>query len=52
MIRATSILSPAKCRRMVLLAILLAVGVTAFGLGSAQQVRAEPPDPCHHECEF
>jgi hypothetical protein len=22
------------------------------GLGSAKQVLAEPPDPCHYECEF
>ncbi len=40
-----------KCRRA-LLAILAAVAVISFGLGSAKQVRAEPPDPCHHECEF
>jgi hypothetical protein len=40
-----------NCRRA-LLAILAAVAVISFGLGSAQQVRAEPPDPCHHECEF
>ncbi|HEY4405205.1 MAG TPA: hypothetical protein VGN55_11235 [Xanthobacteraceae bacterium] len=50
--RATPSLATFKCRRMVLLAILLAVAVTAFNLGSAQQVRAEPPDPCHHKCEF
>jgi hypothetical protein len=31
----------------------LAVGVTAFGLGGAQQVGAEPPDPCEYgRCEF
>jgi hypothetical protein len=36
-----------------LIAIMLAVGVTAFGLGGAQQVRAEPPDPCEYgRCEF
>jgi hypothetical protein len=28
----------------------LAVGVTAFGLGGAQQVRTEPPDPREHGC--
>ena len=39
--------------RIVLIAIMAAVGVTAFGLGGAKQVRAEPPDPCEHSrCEF
>jgi hypothetical protein len=42
----------ASFRRRTLLAILAAVAVISFGLGTAQQVRAEPPDPCHHECEF
>jgi hypothetical protein len=42
----------ASFRRRALLAILAAVAVISFGLGSTQQVRAEPPDPCHHECEF
>jgi hypothetical protein len=41
-----------KGRRMALLAILMAVGVTALSLGGAKQAQAEPPDPCHHECEF
>jgi hypothetical protein len=38
--------------RRTLLAILTVAAVISFGLGSAKQVRAEPPDPCHHECEF
>jgi hypothetical protein len=39
--------------RIVLIAIMLVGGVTPFGLGGAQQVRAEPPDPCEHgRCEF
>jgi hypothetical protein len=55
--RATSMLSAVteakgKCRRIAVLAILIAVGVTALGLGGAKQAQAEPPDPCHHECEF
>jgi len=57
--RATSLLSATpeartgKYGRIVLIAILLAVGVTAFGLGGAQQVRAEPPDPCRYgRCGF
>jgi hypothetical protein len=41
-----------KGRRMALLAILIAVGVTALSLGGTRQAQAEPPDPCHHECEF
>lgn len=42
-----------KCRRIFLIAIMVAIGVTAFGLGGAKQVRAEPPDPCEHgRCEF
>jgi hypothetical protein len=41
-----------KGRRLALLAILIAVGVTALSLGGARQAQAEPPDPCHHECEF
>jgi hypothetical protein len=40
-------------RRMALIAIMVAIGVTAFGLGGARQARAEPPDPCEHaRCEF
>jgi hypothetical protein len=53
--RATSFLSTEanrKGRRLAVLAILMAVGVTALSLGSAKQAQAEPPDPCHHECEF
>ena len=42
-----------SCRRIVLIAIMVAIGVTAFGLGGAKQARAEPPDPCEHgRCEF
>jgi hypothetical protein len=41
-----------KGRRIGLLAIVIAVGVTALSLGGAKQAQAEPPDPCHHECEF
>ena len=41
-----------KGRRLALLAILMAVGVTALSLGGTRQAQAEPPDPCHHECEF
>jgi hypothetical protein len=42
-----------RCGPIVLIAMMVAVGVTAFGLGGAQQVRAEPPDPCEHgRCEF
>jgi hypothetical protein len=42
-----------KCRRIVLIAIMVALGVTALGLGGAQQARAEPPDPCRHaRCGF
>ena len=41
------------CRRIALIAIMVAIGVTAFGLGGAKQARAEPPDPCEHgRCEF
>jgi hypothetical protein len=57
--RATSLSSAApearagKFGRIVLIAVLLAVGVTAFGLGGAKQVRAEPPDPCRQgRCGF
>jgi hypothetical protein len=33
---------------------MLAVGVTAFGLGGTKKVQAEPPDPCitDYHCEF
>jgi hypothetical protein len=42
-----------RCRRIALIAIMVAIGVTAFGLGGAKQARAEPPDPCAHgRCEF
>ena len=42
-----------RCRRIVLIAIMLAIGVAACGLGAAQQARAEPPDPCEQgRCEF
>jgi hypothetical protein len=42
-----------KYRRIILFAMLLAVGVTAFGLGGAKQARAEPPDPCRQgRCGF
>jgi hypothetical protein len=42
-----------SCRRIVLIAIMVAIGVAAFGLGGARQARAEPPDPCEHaRCEF
>jgi hypothetical protein len=42
-----------KCRRIALIAIMVAISVTAFGLGGAKQARAEPPDPCEHaSCEF
>jgi hypothetical protein len=41
------------CRRFVLIAIMVAMGVAACGLGAARQARAEPPDPCEHgRCEF
>jgi hypothetical protein len=41
------------CRRVVLIAIMVAIGVAACGLGAAKQARAEPPDPCEHgRCEF
>ena len=40
------------CRRIALIAIMVAIGVAASGLGT-KQVRAEPPDPCEHaRCEF
>lgn len=41
-------------KRIVLIAIMLAFGVTAFGLGSTKKVQAEPPDPCiiFDYCEF
>ena len=42
-----------RCRRIVLIAIMVAIGVGACGLGAAKQARAEPPDPCEHgRCEF
>lgn len=42
-----------SCRRIALIAIMVAIGVTAFGLGGVKQARAEPPDPCQHgRCEF
>jgi hypothetical protein len=33
---------------LVTLAAMLAVAVTAFTLGSASRVQAEPPNPCHY----
>jgi hypothetical protein len=40
-------------RRILLIAFMLVVGVTAFGLG-ANTVQATPPDPCDYfdRCEF
>ena len=43
----------ANGRRIVLIAIMVAISVAAFGFGGARQARAEPPDPCEHgRCEF
>jgi hypothetical protein len=58
MIRAASLVSAAtqakigKYGRVALIAILVAAGLTVLGVGGAQQARAEPPDPCHHGCEY
>lgn len=52
-LRAATEATTGRCGRIVLIAIMLAVGVTAFGLGGANQARAEPPDPCEHgRCGF
>jgi hypothetical protein len=57
--RATSLVSAAtqaeirKHGRIALIAIVVAVGVTALSVGGAKQARAEPPDPClHSRCGF
>jgi hypothetical protein len=34
--------------RFVLIAIMLAVGLTAITLSAANRAQAEPPDPCHY----
>jgi hypothetical protein len=34
--------------RFVLIAIMLAVGVTAIGLSGVNRAKAEPPSPCHY----
>jgi hypothetical protein len=34
--------------RFVLIAIMLAVGITAISLTGANRAKAEPPDPCHY----
>jgi hypothetical protein len=36
-----------KYGRFVLIAVMLAVAVTALSLGGAGRVQAKPPDPCH-----
>jgi hypothetical protein len=57
--RATSLVAAVtqadigKCGRIALIAIVVAVGVTALGVGGAEPARAEPPDPClHARCGF
>jgi hypothetical protein len=37
-----------RIRYVVLVATLLLVAMTAFGLNGARQAHAEPPDPCLH----
>jgi hypothetical protein len=37
-----------KGRPLVLMAVMFAIAVTAFTLGGASRVQAEPPSPCHY----
>jgi hypothetical protein len=37
-----------KSRPLVLMAVMLTLAITAFTLGSASRVQAEPPGPCHY----
>jgi hypothetical protein len=41
-----------KSRPLVSMAVMLTLAITAFTLGSASRVQAEPPSPCHYRfCE-
>jgi hypothetical protein len=37
-----------KGRPLVLMAVMLTLAITAFTLGGASRVQAEPPNPCHY----